>query len=108
MLCCLRGVGICLMWCIYHAMAPILLILYQWLRIQHESPFGGSKGNHLFKLLCNVAFVSSVGIFVTAVVLAFLAGQDSFHPDNIADASAKLWLSPHATWLSSSHQNQTH
>lgn len=73
--------GLSLMWCIYHALAPWLLLFYSILPFEFEvtdRKWLYRSGRFLFNLLCNVGFVMSFGVFTAAVVLAFIAGENSF------------------------------
>ena len=73
--------GLSLLWTIYHALAPWLLLYYSILPFQHEvveQKCWYMTGRALFNTLCNMAFVMSFGCFIAAVVLAFISGEDSF------------------------------
>lgn len=77
--------GLSLLWTIYHALAPWLLLYYSILPFQHEvveAKCWYMTGRVLFNTLCNVAFVMSFGCFIAAVVLAFLSGEQSFRDPN--------------------------
>lgn len=84
--------GLSLLWTIYHALAPWLLLYYSILPFQHEvveAKCWYMTGRVLFNSLCNVAFVMSFGCFIAAVVLAFLSGEQSFRePSRVGN-----WLS---------------
>ncbi|KAL3145110.1 hypothetical protein ABBQ38_001719 [Trebouxia sp. C0009 RCD-2024] len=73
--------GLSILWTMYHALAPWLLLYYSILPFQHEIPTHKCwfmTGRVLFNSLCNVAFVLSFGLLIASVVFAFLAGEQSF------------------------------
>ena len=89
--------GLSLMWCFYHALAPWLLIMYSVLPFDFEIENKDKKwlyrnGRRVFWLLCQAGFVASFGVFIAAVVLAFVAGERSFEKSEID--STNLHLSP--------------
>ena len=89
--------GLSLMWCIYHALAPWLLLFYSILPFEFEvkeKKWWYATGRTLFNILCNVGFVMSFGVFIAAVVLAFVAGEDSFKTQNLKNSNLHLHLSP--------------
>ena len=89
--------GLSLMWSIYHALAPWLLLYYSILPFQHEvveQKCWYLTGRALFNTLCNVAFVMSFGCFFVAVVLAFLSQQTFNKSKNSGvPVSPPNWLS---------------
>ena len=73
--------GLSILWTIYHALAPWLLLYYSILPFQHEvaeKKCWYMTGRTLFNGLCNLGFILSFGCFIASVVLAFLSGEDSF------------------------------
>ena len=85
--------GLSLMWCIYHALAPWLLLLYSILPFEFEvtqKKWLYRTGRTLFNVLCNVGFVMSFGVFVAAVVLAFIAGENSFKTEVVNGSNLHL------------------
>ena len=79
--------GISLMWCIYHALSPWLLLWYSILPFEHEIDKQHSRwkylfGRNAFDILCHVAFVATWACFFIAYVLAWLtksqADKDGF------------------------------
>lgn len=73
--------GLSILWTMYHALAPWLLLYYSILPFQHEAPTQKCwymTGRAVFNTLCNVAFVVSFGLLIASVVMAFLAGENSF------------------------------
>ena len=79
--------GISLMWCIYHALSPWLLLWYSILPFEHEIDKQHSRwkylfGRNAFDILCHVAFVATWACFFIAYVLAWLtktqAEKDGF------------------------------
>ncbi len=85
--------GLSLMWCIYHALAPWLLLFYSILPFEFEvtqKKWLYCTGRTLFNVLCNVGFVMSFGVFVAAVVLAFVAGENSFKTEVVNGSNLHL------------------
>lgn len=85
--------GLSLMWCIYHALAPWLLLFYSILPFEFEvtqKKWLYRTGRTLFNVLCNVGFVMSFGVFVAAVVLAFIAGENSFKTEVVNGSNLHL------------------
>ena len=85
--------GLSIMWTIYHALAPWLLLYYSILPFQHEvseKKCWYTTGRVLFNTLCNVGFVMSFGCFIAAVVLAYVSGEDSFKTDQIDSGNLHL------------------
>ena len=79
--------GLSILWTIYHALAPWLLLYYSILPFQHEvveKKCWYLMGRTMFNTLCNVAFVMSFGCFTAAVVLAFIAGEDAFKGNQLS------------------------
>lgn len=78
-----RGpLGISLMWCIYHALSPWLLLWYSILPFEHEIDKDHSRckylfGRNAFDILCHVAFVATFACFIIAFVLAYLTTRDA-------------------------------
>ena len=78
--------GLSIMWCIYHVLAPWLLLFNSILPFEFEpisKKWVYKTGRFLFNVLCNVGFCCSFGVFIAAVVLAFIAGEHSFLPDSV-------------------------
>ena len=92
--------GLSILWTMYHALAPWLLLYYSILPFQHEAPTEKCwfmTGRVVFNSLCNVAFVCSFGLLIASVVMAFLAGEQSFRTQggrSLApqDAGKIYWL----------------
>ena len=85
--------GLSLMWCIYHALAPWLLLFYSILPFEFEVTHRKAlyrTGRVLFNILCNVGFVMSFGVFIAAVVLACLG----IHPPEVLGAHFSIPMRP--------------
>lgn len=67
--------GISLVWAIYHAISPWLLLWYSILPFEHEIGKEHKRwwylfGRNTFDILCHVAFVATFACFILAFVIA--------------------------------------
>lgn len=74
--------GISIMWCLYHAMSPWLLLWYSILPFEHEINKQHSRcwylfGRNTFDILCHVAFVATFACFIIAFILAVRTNKNA-------------------------------
>lgn len=97
--------GISIVWCIYHALSPVLLLWYSVLPFEHEIDKKHNRcwylfGRGAFDILCTVAFVTSFAAFIIAIILAFKMNEKTQGPCSATITGAshlpncRFYLSP--------------